>query len=328
MKLEHGEHTRGGLLRQAAAGGGREAVGLAVSEARGLEATPSTGALIARAVFGPCPYCLQAARRRRRSCRGGRPPVEVLHERVDVVGDLVGVEVARVALHGGAVGADEELLEVPRDVGARHRRPEHDGRTAELAARKDERVAVGDAVALGVLEPIARDHHLALEPLEERECVETVDVDLLEDGDGVSRLEAAARAHVLERVEELTVVLVGLVAELVARESQDVELVTVLGGEGVHRSEVLRRRASQGSHVQDERGLALVRAEVNGRAVERRGGLVEEDRHRRRRRAHATRGRRGAGHEAVGGRGRECDGGDPQHWASISLCVKYRCLIK
>merc|ERR1719488_29730 len=59
------------------------------------------------------------------------PTLSTLQERIDVSGDRVGVEEARIPLDGRAVGADEELLEVPRDVGARHRRPQHDGRAAK-----------------------------------------------------------------------------------------------------------------------------------------------------------------------------------------------------
>jgi len=48
----------------------------------------------------------------------------------------------------------------------------------------------------------------------------------------------------LEGVEELLVVLVGLVSELVAGEGEDVELVAILLGQGIRRSEVPDRRAS------------------------------------------------------------------------------------
>ena len=61
------------------------------------------------------------------------PPARSLQQLVDVAGDGVGVEVATVALDGRAVGTDEELLEVPRDVRAADRRPEGDGRGAECA---------------------------------------------------------------------------------------------------------------------------------------------------------------------------------------------------
>jgi len=83
-----------------------------------------------------------------------------------------------------------------------------------------------------------------LEPLEERSGVGAVDVRLLEEGDGGGGLKAVAWADVLEGVEELRVVLVRLVAELVAGEPEDGELVSVLVGEGVHCGEVLGRRAS------------------------------------------------------------------------------------
>ena len=95
-----------------------------------------------------------------------------------------------------------------------------------------------------------------------------VDVALLHDRDRRRRLEVAAGAHVLERVEELGVVLVRLVAELVARVAKDRHLVAVLLRQGIHRSEVLGRRASQRRDVQHQRGLTEEALEVDRRAVD------------------------------------------------------------
>mmetsp|Transcript_11789 Transcript_11789/g.20154 ORF Transcript_11789/g.20154 Transcript_11789/m.20154 type:complete len:239 (+) Transcript_11789:204-920(+) len=188
----------------------------------------------------------KAACERRRAVQppDRRARQSALHQRGDVGVNVAGREVTRVALDQLAVGADQELLEVPRDVRARDGRPQRDGGAAEAAARQDESLVVRDAVALRVLRLVDGDHDLALEPLEERESVGAVDVALLEESDGRGALEAVARADVLERVEELVVVLVGLVAKLVAREAENVELVAVLFGQDVHRTEVLDRRAS------------------------------------------------------------------------------------
>jgi hypothetical protein len=124
-------------------------------------------------------------------------------------------------------------------------------------------------------------HLLRLEPLEDGGGAQAVDVALLEDGDGLGRLEAVAGTHVLECVEELGVALVRLVAELVARESKDGELVAILGSEGIHCGEFLHGRASQGCDVNDERRFALKRVKLDRGAINLVGREVVQARHRK-----------------------------------------------
>ena len=145
-----------------------------------------------------------------------------LHEGVDVLGDVTHQEVAVVALDHVAVLVEQELLEVPRDVRARHGRPQRERRAAEAATGQHERVGVTAAVVVGVDEArlivaAGRDHDLALHPLEQRLLVRAVDVALLQDRDRRVQLEVVAGAHVLEGVHELVVSLVGLVTELRTR---------------------------------------------------------------------------------------------------------------
>mmetsp|Transcript_22800 Transcript_22800/g.61116 ORF Transcript_22800/g.61116 Transcript_22800/m.61116 type:complete len:235 (+) Transcript_22800:239-943(+) len=213
-------------------GGGRVRVGTVCYEGQ-----PDTcGKPAQRSERERAPLCV----RRQAVCVRG----QALEQRVDVRRDLGGREVAAEALDRLAVGADQELLEVPRDVRAAHGRPERDGRAAEAAARQDERVNVVAPVVLGVAEGARRDHHRRLEVLEERQRARAVHVALGEDRDGGVDLKVVARADVLEGVEELSVALVGLVTKLVAREAKDGNLVPVLLGKTIHRSHVCHRRAS------------------------------------------------------------------------------------
>ena len=168
-----------------------------------------------------------------------------------------GREVAAEALDELAILANEELLEVPGDVGASDRRPQGHGGRVEGAAGEDESIAVVASVALGVTSAgVMRDGLGLLHPLEERLLLRAVDL-----GAGKElalELEAAAGAHVLEGVDELLVALVGLMTKLVAGDTKDGDLVAELVDQCVHGSEVTGRRASERRHVLDEHDLALV----------------------------------------------------------------------
>ena len=124
-----------------------------------------------------------------------------LEQSLDVRADGVRRVVPRVPLDEIAVLVEQELLEVPGDVRARHWGPEAHRGAAEAAARQDERVDVVAAVSLSVALGVLGDHDLALHPLEERVSVGAIHVGLAHDV--ALGFEAAAGPHVLEGVEEL-----------------------------------------------------------------------------------------------------------------------------
>jgi len=80
-------------------------------------------------------------------------------------------------------------------------------------------------------------------------------------------LEASTRADVLQGVGELGIVLVCLMAELVAGDTEHGELIAELINQRVHGSEVAGGRASERGDVLDENDLARVVGELLGAAA-------------------------------------------------------------
>jgi hypothetical protein len=73
----------------------------------------------------------------------------------------------------------------------------------------------------------------------------------------------------LERAHELKVTVVALMAELVARETKDGQLIAVFVRQGIQLNEVPDSRASHRGDVVDEHNLALQLSEVVGGPIDR-----------------------------------------------------------
>lgn len=110
----------------------------------------------------------------------------LLEQQLDVVLQFDGLEVAAVAAEGDAVGAHEELLEVPGDVVAAHRRP-------------DDVLRVGHQ-RRGV---VVREGQRLSQEGEQRVSALPVHLALLEHGE--VGFEAVAGPHVLQRAQDLLV---------------------------------------------------------------------------------------------------------------------------
>ena len=123
-----------------------------------------------------------------------------LKECFNICGDVRSRIVPRIALHEVAFLVQKELFEVPRDVRARHRCPKTHGGASETSTGQNESVYIIAAVALGVPLWIHRNHDFALHPFEEWVRVCSIHVRFAHDV--ALGLEATARPHVLEGVEE------------------------------------------------------------------------------------------------------------------------------
>ena len=116
---------------------------------------------------------------------------------------------------------DQKLLKVPPDVCPLYRAPDE-----ELGLAHEQ------------LGPVLRVGQLPLEPGEDLVLLDAVAVHLLQHDE--LGLEVFARPHVLHVVEDLLPVRVLLVAELVARQAEYLELVLELVGKVVELLKVLR----------------------------------------------------------------------------------------
>ena len=165
-------------------------------------------------------FCVEAHFRKSRHGTDNTSSSALLHslqQLLDVLLDVLGREVPRVALDGNTVLADEELLEVPRDVCPLDRLPDQEVR------RRHQTFLV-----------VLRSWQSLLQGGEQRVLVLAVDLDLVEHL--ALELEAVAGPDVLEEVEDLLAATVLLVAELVAGEGEHGELLRELRGEGQHTS--------------------------------------------------------------------------------------------
>ena len=98
-----------------------------------------------------------------------------------------------------------------------------------------------------------------------------VTVHLHLSGDGKLGLVPFARSHVLERVEQLEILIVALVSELIARQTENDQVIAVLFLQGVQLNKIPDGRASHRRHVVDEHDFALVLGQRQVRAL---GGRV------------------------------------------------------
>jgi len=147
---------------------------------------------------------------------------------------------ARVSFDWISLGINEELFKVPRDVRPRHRSPNDALRIAYQ----------GDGVVTG------RRKFLS-EPLEDWMRVRAVDHDFLhEHGFGD---ESVSGSDVMNVESNLLAVAVLLMAELVARESQDDEAIAEALQQLVHLQVIPCGCASQRGDVFDEDDFALER---------------------------------------------------------------------
>ena len=124
-------------------------------------------------------------------------------QRVDVLGDLRRRVVAAVPASPACRRRPEELLKVPRDVGARDARPQRrwsSRRTCRAAARARRGCSRRWTSCRSARRSGSGSVRAATA---NRLRVLAVDVALLHDRDRRRQLEAAGGAHVLERVEEL-----------------------------------------------------------------------------------------------------------------------------
>lgn len=158
------------------------------------------------------------------------------------------------AFHYAALAVDEELGEVPHDVGL----------LAELLV-----VGLCELVKRRSLEAAAKALEGALGGKRGKEGVGGVAVH-------IELLEAGELGVELQRAElvDLVVGLGCLAGELVAREVQDLEALVVVGGVDALEVLVLWGEAAAGGRVHDEQDLARVGAEGHGAAVLRGDGKV------------------------------------------------------
>mmetsp|Transcript_29672 Transcript_29672/g.70027 ORF Transcript_29672/g.70027 Transcript_29672/m.70027 type:complete len:225 (-) Transcript_29672:239-913(-) len=158
-----------------------------------------------------------------------RRPAFLLQQRLDARRQVARRRVAVVAADDLAGRRDQDLLEVPGHVSARH------GVPPDLVRRVHQR-QIRRAVHA------QRDGVRGLDRGPKRVLVRAVDVHLGRQRE--QRLVAVARPHVLQRGQRLGIVSVFLVAELVARCAQHSELLTVRFHQGVGALVVAHGRVS------------------------------------------------------------------------------------
>lgn len=161
--------------------------------------------------------------------------------------------VTRVSRNDLTICIDQELLEVPGNIRSGNRAPEGHSGATETSSGKDECIHIITAIALGVASGILRNLDSASHPLEQRVGISTVDLDR---GHNVELgLEAVAGTDILQGVQELIIILIGLVTKLVAGEAQNRHLVTKLVHNSIHCGQVGDSRASQRGNILDKDGL-------------------------------------------------------------------------
>jgi hypothetical protein len=182
-----------------------------------------------------------------------------LEQGVNVV-DKVGVLKLRgITLRRDTILTDQELFKVPGNIRAAHRAPLN---------RHGVRLRVVNVVRAQAALVVRRVRDGILKVRPERVLFRTVHRHLTRDGK--LRLVPFTRSNVLERVQQLEILVVALVAELVARHAQHDEVVSVLFLQGVQLNKIPDGRASHRRHVVDEDNLTLVLGERKVRAFRRR----------------------------------------------------------
>lgn len=182
-----------------------------------------------------------------------------LEQGLDVVCNLGSGVVAGVPLDQVSVLIKQELLEVPGDIGTGHRGPSGDASAIEASTRKDQSVVVVASIALGVSLRILGDLDGVADLLEQRMRTSPVDSHLGIEVSG--ELETIARSDILQRVEDIVVVLIRLMAELVAEHTNAGHSSGL--GNIIHCREVRCGRASQRRDILQKDNFALVRVELD-----------------------------------------------------------------
>lgn len=167
--------------------------------------------------------------------------------------DADGGELDAVSLEGLALWPHQELLKVPGDV------IPADGSPNQMPGVLHQRVVV--VVGVG---------QFVFEVGEDRVRVPSVHLALLKDGE--AGLVPCARSDVPQRIQDLSIGAVLLVAKLVAGEAQDHEPVGVLGLQLAELGVVPGGGASERGHVLDQHHSAPEHVEVHRVALQR-GGL-------------------------------------------------------
>nr|WQH57936.1 MAG: hypothetical protein [Molluscum contagiosum virus] len=188
---------------------------------------------------------LAAFKRRRHRRRHARdPPLRIVAARwrgkqgLDVGLYGQGLEAVAVPTHGRAVRAHQELLEVPGDVVAAHRRPGDELGVAHERAR----------LVAGRRQGLSQEG-------EERMCPRAVDLALLEEHK--VRLEAVPGTDMLQGRQDLGILGVFLVSELVTREAKHHQPPSSEAPlELVHLGVLPDRATSERRHVLDEQDPA------------------------------------------------------------------------
>jgi len=175
-----------------------------------------------------------------------------------------GVE-AGVTLDEVTFLVEKELLEIPGDVVPGNGCPSGHGSAVEATTGENESIHIVAAVALVITSRILGDLDGLTHPLEKRVSGSTVDVHFGEEI--TTELEALSGANVLKSVQNVVVILVGLVTELVAKNTQDGHIRPGGVHDVLHRGEVRRGRASQSGNILDQNDLALVGIKLHGLAA-------------------------------------------------------------
>lgn len=189
-----------------------------------------------------------------------RPSINLrLEQGVNVVDEVGVLKLRRVTLRRDTILTDQELFKVPGNVRAAHRAPlnRHGVRLRVVNVVRAQATLVVRRVRDGVLK--VRPERILFRPVHRHLT-----------RDGKLRFVSLTRSNVLERVQQLEILIVALVAELVARHAQHDEVVSVLFLQGVQLNKIPDGRASHRRHVVDEDNLTLVLGERKVRAFGRR----------------------------------------------------------
>lgn len=189
-----------------------------------------------------------------RRCLDGR--IRILQERFNIIHDVGVLEFGAVALHRDTILVDEELLKVPSDVRAADRGPLN-GHGVRLDLVDEVRSSTTTVIRGG------RKSGLEIRP--ERLLILPVHDTLRHDLE-VGHV-AVAGTDMLKGVHEFKVRVIALMAELVARETKNSQLVAVFVRQGVQLNEVPDGRASHRCDVVDQDDLALQLSEVELGAI-------------------------------------------------------------
>jgi hypothetical protein len=177
-----------------------------------------------------------------------------------------------VSFHQVSIDIEQELLKIPRDIIATDRRPSSYSSSVESTAGQNEGIHIVDTIPLAITLRVHGETNCLPHPLKKRMGGSTIDIDLGVKVTG--ELEIISGTDMLQSVQNIIIVFVGLVTELVAENCNTRDIVASGLRNGLHCSKVRCGRASQGCSVFQKDDFTLVLVKLDALASKRVQGEI------------------------------------------------------